>query len=49
MDQQNALEKAKLYRETSHIYKRRLYDQLVSEYGERFILEEAKYAADYLN
>lgn len=44
----NALEKAKTYSETMFMSKAAIYDQLVSEHGERFTAEEAQYAVDTL-
>ena len=45
---QNALEKAKTYQSTMSMSKQRIYEQLVSEYGEQFTPEEAQYAIDNL-
>ncbi len=42
----SALKKAKLYSDTMHMSKRGIYDQLTSEYGERFSKEAAQYAVD---
>ena len=42
----NALAKAKSYSETMHMSKQGIYDQLISEYGEKFTKEEAQYAVD---
>lgn len=44
----SALEKAKVYQETMHMSKDAIYDQLTSEYGEKFTKEQAKYAVDHL-
>ena len=44
----NALKKAESYSETLHMSKRGIYDQLTSEYGEKFTAEEAQYAVDNL-
>ena len=44
----NALEKAKTYQEAMSMSKAAIYDQLVSEYGEKFTEEEAQYAVDNL-
>lgn len=49
VDQQNALEKAESYSRMSHMSKKRLYDQLTSEYGEKFEAADAQYAIDHLN
>lgn len=45
----SALEKAKSYNEFSHMSKQGLYDQLTSEYGEKFSAEAAQYAIDNLD
>lgn len=42
----SALKKAESYSETMHMSKAAIYDQLVSEYGEKFTPEEAQYAVD---
>ena len=47
--QSNALKKAESYSSLMHMSKRRLYDQLTSEYGEGFTAEEAQYAIDNIN
>lgn len=44
----NALEKAKSYAETMAMSDSAIYDQLTSEYGEKFTAEEAQYAIDNL-
>ncbi|WP_448853377.1 Ltp family lipoprotein [Corynebacterium frankenforstense] len=44
----NALRQAKSYSKTLHMSKAGIYDQLVSEYGEKFTPEEAQYAVDNL-
>ena len=44
----NALRMAKLYSDTIHMSKAGLYNQLTSEYGEKFTAEEAQYAIDNL-
>lgn len=44
----NALEKAKSYSDMMHMSKQGIYDQLISEYGEKFTAEEAQYAIDNL-
>lgn len=45
----SALKKAKSYSDLMHMSKAAIYDQLVSEYGERFPAEAAQYAVDNLN
>lgn len=42
----NALRKAKIYSDTMNMSKAGLYDQLTSEYGEKFPAEAAQYAID---
>lgn len=42
----NALEKAKSYSDTLYMSKLGIYDQLISEYGDRFTPDEAQYAVD---
>lgn len=42
----NALHKAENYSKMMHMSKQRIYDQLTSEYGEKFTPEEAQYAID---
>jgi len=42
----SALNKASLYANTMHMSKRGVYNQLVSEYGEKFSAEAAQYAID---
>lgn len=42
----SALAKATSYAETQHMSKQGVYDQLVSEYGEKFSKEAAQYAID---
>lgn len=44
----NALKKAKSYSNSQHMSKKRLYDQLTSEYGEKFPADAAQYAIDNL-
>lgn len=44
----SALKKAKIYSDTMHMSKQGLYDQLTSEYGEKFSPEAAQYAIDNL-
>lgn len=45
----SALNKAKLYSDTMYMSKQGIYDQLTSEYGEKFSAEAAQYAIDNLN
>lgn len=45
----SALRKAKVYSDTMSMSKEGLYDQLTSEYGEKFSAEAAQYAVDNLN
>ena len=45
----NALTKAKVYSDTMHMSKQGIYDQLTSEYGEKFSPEAAQWAVDNLN
>lgn len=45
----NALKKAKIYSDTMNMSKAGLYDQLTSEYGEKFSKKAAKYAIDNVN
>ena len=45
----SALRKAKVYSDTMSMSKAGLYDQLTSEYGEKFSAEAAQYAVDNLN
>ena len=42
----SALKKAEMYSETMHMSKKGIYDQLTSEYGEKFSAEAAQYAVD---
>lgn len=42
----NALEKAESYSENLHMSKQAIYDQLISEYGEKFPEDAAQYAID---
>lgn len=44
----NALKSADYYANEDHMSKKRLYDQLTSEYGEQFPAEAAQYAVDNL-
>ena len=46
---ENALKKAKNYRETMDMSDDGIYDQLTSEYGEQFTSEEADYAMQHIN
>lgn len=46
VEYQNALKKAESYSKLMHMSKRAIYDQLVSEYGERFPADAAQYAID---
>lgn len=45
----NALAKAKTYYTTMSMSKSKIYDQLISEYGEKFTPEQAQYAVDHLD
>ncbi|MFQ9519826.1 MAG: Ltp family lipoprotein [Turicibacter sp.] len=45
----SALRKAKTYSDMMHMSKAGLYDQLTSEYGEKFSAEAAQYAIDNLD
>ena len=45
----SALRKAKTYSDMMHMSKAALYDQLTSEYGEKFSAEAAQYAIDNLD
>lgn len=45
----SALSKAQLYSDTMHMSKAGLYDQLTSEYGEKFSAEAAQYGVDNVN
>lgn len=45
----NALKKAKQYSDNMHMSKQGLYEQLTSEYGEKFSAEAAQYAIDNLD
>lgn len=42
----SALKKAKSYSDNMHMSKQGIYDQLTSEYGEKFSAEAAQYAVD---
>ena len=44
----NALNKAETYSKTMHMSKSSIYDQLTSEYGEKFPADAAQYAIDNL-
>lgn len=44
-----ALEKAKTYSKDLHMSKQGIYDQLTSEYGEKFNKEDAQFAIDHLD
>ena len=45
----NALKKAESYSEIMHMSKQGIYDQLTSEYGEKFPADAAQYAIDNLD
>ena len=45
-EHKNALKKAKSYSDTMNMSKAGVYDQLTSEYGEKFTVEAAQYAID---
>lgn len=45
----NALEKGKTYYKNMSMAKNKVYDQLTSEFGEKFTPEEAQYAVDHLD
>ena len=45
----SALAKAKNYNSWANMSKKRLYEQLTSQYGEKFTSDAAQYAIDYLN
>jgi len=45
----SALNKAKMYSDMMHMSKAGIYDQLTSEYGEKFSAESAQYAVDNVN
>ena len=45
----NALRSAKTYSDMMHMSKQGIYDQLTSEYGEKFDAEAAQYAIDNLD
>lgn len=44
----SALKKAQAYSDNLHMSKQGIYDQLVSEHGEKFTQEEANYAVKHL-
>lgn len=44
-----ALKKAEVYSETMSMSTSAIYDQLISEYGEKFTPEQAQYAIDHLS
>jgi len=46
VEYKNALRKAETYSKTMHMSKKALYDQLTSEYGEKFPADAAQYAID---
>ena len=46
---ETALKSAKKYQENMSMSKDAIYDQLVSDYGEKFTAEEAQYAIDNLD
>ncbi|MGK9149320.1 Ltp family lipoprotein [Plantibacter flavus] len=48
VEYQSALTKAKSYSDLMHMSKAGIYDQLTSEYGEKFAPEAAQYAVDTL-
>ncbi|WP_416174850.1 MAG: hypothetical protein ACFWT0_01560 [Bifidobacterium crudilactis] len=45
----SALKKAETYSDTMHMSKQGIYDQLTSEYGEKFSAEAAQYAIDTID
>ncbi len=45
---QNALDSAQRYSQNMHMSKQGIYDQLISEYGDKFSTEAAQYAVDNL-
>ena len=49
IEYQNALKKAESYSKLMHMSKQKIYDQLTSEYGEKFPADAAQYAIDNLN
>lgn len=46
VEYKNALKKAESYSKTMHMSKKAIYDQLTSEYGEKFPADAAQYAID---
>lgn len=49
IEYQNALRKAESYSKIMHMSKKAIYNQLTSEYGEKFPADVAQYAIDNLN
>lgn len=49
IEYKSALKKAKIYSKTMYMSKAGVYDQLTSEYGEKFSPESAQYAVDNLD
>ncbi|HPZ00284.1 MAG TPA: Ltp family lipoprotein, partial [Clostridiales bacterium] len=49
VEYQNALARAKTYSDIMHMSKKAIYDQLTSEYGDKFSADAAQYAVDHLN
>lgn len=49
IEYQNALKKAETYSKMMHMSKKAIYNQLTSEYGEKFPADAAQYAIDNLN
>ena len=49
IEYQNALRKAETYSKMMHMSKKAIYNQLTSEYGEKFPADAAQYAIDNLN
>ena len=49
VEYKNALKKAESYSNLMHMSKQGIYDQLVSEYGEKFSADAAQYAIDHLD
>jgi hypothetical protein len=48
IEHRNALIKANTYASMMHMSKKSVYNQLVSNYGEKFTVEAAKYAMDHV-
>ena len=44
----NALKTAETYQDTMDMSPSAIYDQLISEYGDKFTKKQAKYAIDHL-